>query len=171
MGPIPAAVKIALLAWLAVWMPLRAAAYPASSWLDFCAFGSVILTIGIVMESRLLVSWQAIALTIGQFLYILDALLARQITSYLFAAPVEVRVLSLFHFVLPFVAIYAVRRLGYDRRALPLQLAVAAVIIPLRYADHLLLASVIFPLVCWVPAHVALRALCASAVNFRCPGR
>ena len=45
-----------------------------------------------------------------------------------------IRALSLFHFVMPLVAGDAVRRLGYDRRALPLQIATAAIVLPLTVA-------------------------------------
>ena len=184
-------VKVASLAWLVVWMPLRAAAYPAASWLSFCAFGAVLLVIGIVTENRLLVSWQAVSLLIGQLIYSADAI-ARWAgaatgpggTSYLFdeRTPVAVRSLSLFHLVLPLVIVYAVRRLGYDRRALGLQLATAALVLPLSFLSgaaninlvwagagasthapyvHLVAAFVAFPLICYVPAHV----LCAAISN------
>lgn len=133
---IPLPVKLALVAWLLVWMPLRAAAFPAISWLSFCAYGAVILVAGVVLENRLLVSWQAVALVVAQTAYAVDAAWGGRSTAYLFdgAVPFAIRSLSLFHFVLPLVALDAVRRLGYDPRALPLQVATAAVVLPLLYA-------------------------------------
>ena len=132
---IPLSIKLALTAWLLVWMPLRAAAYPAASWLSFCAYGSIILVAGVLLEDRLLVSWQAVALLVAQAAYALDALWRGPGTAYLFDARVAfaIRSLSLFHFVMPLIALDAVRRLGYDRRALPLQIATAAIVLPLTH--------------------------------------
>lgn len=127
---IPRAVKLALLAWLVVWLPLRVAARPLPTVLAFCVYGSVVLVLAIVFEHRLLVSVQALALTIPQLVYIANALAGGKETAYLFDpnTPLAVRALSYHHFVIPLVCVYAVRRLGYDRRALPLQTAIAAVV-------------------------------------------
>lgn len=128
---IPLGVKLALLAWVVVWLPLRVASRPLPTVLAFCVFGSVILVAGICLENRLLVSWQALALTIPQLVYIANVLAGGAETAYLFdpRTPLEVRALSYYHFVIPVICIYAVWRLGYDRRALPLQIAVAAIVL------------------------------------------
>lgn len=177
---IPLSIKFALVAWLLVWMPLRAVAYPPVSWLSFCAYGSVILVAGVVSENRLLVSWQAVALLVGQAAYAIDAVSRGPATAYLFddGVPFAVRSLSLFHFVMPLVALDAVRRLGYDRRAMPLQVMTAAIVLPLAYAADpqslafggafsietkppaLILLSVFLLLLifCYAPAHAVLAA-------------
>lgn len=177
---IPLSIRISLSAWLLVWMPLRAAAYPSASWLSFCAYGSVILVAGVLLENRLLVSWQAVALLVGQTAYAIDAVCRGPGTAYLFdhGVPFAVRSLSLFHFVMPLVALDAVRRLGYDRRAMPLQMMTAAIVLPLSYAADpqllafggafsietkppaLVLLSVFFLLLifCYAPAHAVLAA-------------
>ena len=135
---IPRAVKLALLAWLAVWLPLRVVSRPLPTLLAFCVFGSVILVIGICVENRLLVSWQALALTIPQLVYIGNVLAGGNETAYLFdpTTPLAVRALSYYHFVIPLVCIYAVWRLGYDRRALPLQIVTAAIVLAFSSAAH-----------------------------------
>jgi len=174
---IPAAIKWLLGAWLALWLPLHLAAYPASTFLWMCAYGNVLVVLGICLESRLIVSWQAVALLVPQTLYTAEAF-ARLVTgargggvSYLFesALPFEVRALSFFHFLMPVVLIWAVRRIGYDPRALPVQLAAALLVslaslpvgpinvwcLPLA-REHVLMALVLAPLILHVPAHAAL---------------
>lgn len=128
---IPWSVKVALAAWLVVWLPLRVASRPLPTMLAFCVFGSVILVIGICLEHRLLVSWQALALTIPQLVYIGNVVAGGAETAYLFdqRVPIDVRALSYYHFVIPAICMYGVWRLGYDRRALPLQIVTAAVVL------------------------------------------
>jgi len=54
-------------------------------------------------------------------------------TEYLFDAkyPIWLRVLSLFHLLLPVALIFALRRTGYDRRGWLLQCGIAAAVVPL----------------------------------------
>jgi hypothetical protein len=177
---IPRAARWAALAWLAVWLPLHLVAYPPWTLLWWCAHGAVIAAAGLFLGSRLLVSWQAVALVVPQTLYAADAL-ARLVTgirgggtSYLFDAsvPGPVRALSTFHFFMPFVLVWAVRRLGYDRRALALQIvagtavavaslpfgAINAWIVPAA-RDHVAATLVLSPIALWWPADAILRRL------------
>src|SRR3989337_1245159 len=57
------------------------------------------------------------------------------LTNYMFdtSIPRYIRGLSLFHVALPLLLIWALYRLGYDRRALFWQTLVAAVVFPLSY--------------------------------------
>ena len=183
---IPPAVKWASAAWLALWLPLHLAAYPASTFLWWCAHGAVLAVIGLCLESRLVVSWQAVALLVPQTLYAAEAS-ARLVTgwrgggtSYLFdpAIPLEVRALSLFHFGMPLLLVWAVRRLGYDRRALLVQVVAGTLVslaslavgpINVWYAraarEHPVAALLLSPIVLWVPVHLWLRRY--SAVTAR----
>ena len=173
-------VKWIAAAWLAAWLPLHLAAYPASSFLWWCAHGAVLTVIGLLLESRLVVSWQAVALLVPQTLFVAEAL-ARLVTgargggtSYLFdpGVPLAVRALSSFHFAMPFVLVWAVRRLGYDRRALPLAIVAGTIVSVASLAvgpinlwvwpwarDHRVVALLLAPLLLWLPAHIALRRL------------
>ena len=177
---IPRPVKWLAAAWLAAWLPLHLAAYPASSFLWWCAHGAVITVIGLLLESRLIVSWQAVALLVPQTLFVAEAL-ARLVTgargggtSYLFdpAVPLAVRALSSFHFVMPVVLVWAVRRLGYDRRALPLAVAAGTLtaLVSLAHGpinlwvwpwarEHRVAALLVAPFLLWLPAHAALRRI------------
>ena len=134
--------KWTLAAWLIVWLVLHLRAYPASSLLWFCAYGNAIVVAGVLLESRLLLSWQAVALLAPQSIYVLDVIAqllgARHSggTAYLFdaATPASVRALSLFHFIMPVILAWTIARLGYDVRALPMQLVTSAIVLPLSFS-------------------------------------
>jgi hypothetical protein len=166
------AVKVLLAAWLFLWLPLHVVFYPLTTFLWLCAYGNVLVVIGVCCESRLIVSWQAVALLVPQLLYAANAALHGRATAYLFnhAIPFAVRALSLFHFVMPLLLLFAVARLGYDTRALPLQLATAVVLFavclpvgPINVwtssfaRQHVAVTLLLAPLVLHVPAHVMLR--------------
>jgi hypothetical protein len=174
---IPAPIKWLLGAWLALWLPLHLVTYPASTLLWMCGYGNVLVVLGICVESRLILSWQAVALLVPQALYAAEAF-ARLVTggrgsgtSYLFepAVPFEVRALSFFHFLMPVLLVWAVGRVGYDKRALPVQLLAAVMVslaslpvgpinlwcLPLA-REHILAALVLAPLALHWPAHAVL---------------
>jgi len=175
------AIKCLLAAWLALWLPLHLLAYPPSTLLWWCGYGNVLVVLGVCLESRLILSWQAVGLLVPQGLYAADAL-ARLVTgargggtSYLFdpALPLEVRALSLFHFVMPVVLVWALAGRGYDERALPLQWAttvlVALVALPVGEINlwclplarrHVLLALLLGPPLLLLPAHALLKRVC-----------
>lgn len=77
---IPAAAKWAAVVWLAIWLPLHLAAYPPSTFLWWCAHGAVLTVLGLVFESRLVISSQAVALLVPQTLYVAEAV-ARLVTG------------------------------------------------------------------------------------------
>jgi hypothetical protein len=79
------------------------------------------------MESPLLVSMQAVAITLIQMLWVVDLLCrlvagvhVTGVTSYMLdpTIPRFLRGLSSFHGWLPFSLLWLLSRLGYDRRAL-----------------------------------------------------
>ena len=183
--PIPRRAKLVAALWLAVWLPLHLAAYPPSSFLWWCAHGAVLTVIGLVLESRLLVSWQAVALLVPQTMFVAEAL-ARLVTgargggtSYLFdpAIPFGVRALSSFHFAMPIVLVWAVRRLGYDRRGLLLAVVGGTVLNGLTMnrlepvniwvwpwgREHPAAAILLAPLLLWLPADRVLTRLAVSS--------
>lgn len=56
-------------------------------------------------------------------------------TDYMFEAdrPLFLRALSLFHVLLPLLVVLLLRHLGYDRRALPAQIALTWILLPVTY--------------------------------------
>lgn len=140
-GRVPLWLKIGWTLWVAVWMPLYFQYYGPSTFLWFCDFANFIILAGLWRESPLLLSWQAVSVLIFQLAYTLD-ILGRLIfrrhfiggTEWVFddpSIPLRIRLASVFmHVAAPPVLVWGVRRLGYDRRALPLQIATAAVLLP-----------------------------------------
>jgi hypothetical protein len=123
------------LSWMVVWLPSYVRAWGWANLLHLCDIAVVLGCAGIWWGSSLLISSQAVAslaaglfwaldvgwrLTTGKFLvggtdYMWD-------TRY----PLWVRLLSSFHIGLPLALLWAMRKVGYDRRALALQAAIAA---------------------------------------------
>ena len=85
---------------------------------------------------------QAVAITLPQILWVVDFLCRLTagvsitgVTAYMLDAsiPLFLRALSLFHGWLPFVLLWLLSRLGYDRRALGMQSVVAIVVLFVSY--------------------------------------
>jgi hypothetical protein len=135
---VPRAWRWGALLWLAVWIPAYAATYGWRNFLALCDVAALLGCLGLVLGNRLLVGSQALPAVMVGVLWAADVA-ARLATGhhvfggteYMWAShiPLPVRLLSLFHLVLPVVLLLAVRRLGYDRRALALQVAINAVLL------------------------------------------
>jgi len=100
--------------------------YGPANFLWFCDMGLLVSAIALWMESPLLISMEAIALTMPQILWTLDFLSGGHIVGisrYMFKPelPITTRALSTFHLWLPWILVWLVWRLGYDRRAAWLQ--------------------------------------------------
>jgi hypothetical protein len=131
--------------WLLVWVPAYAVYWGWPNFLHFCDVAVLLACIGFLRGDALLLSSQAISSLVPDLLWCLDAgwrLLSGKNpvggTQYLWDArvPLWVRLLSLFHIVLPFLLILALRRTGYDRRGWVLQSAIAAaLLLASRFAD------------------------------------
>ena len=106
-------------------------------------------------------------------------------TEYMWDAthPLTIRLLSLFHVGTPPLLVWALWRLGYDRRAFLLQVAVSWIILPLSFLGgpdkdlnwswgpfdraqtllpaglYLAVCMAAYPLILYGPSHLALRAI------------
>jgi hypothetical protein len=137
-APLPPSWRWGALVWLAVWLPTYALTYGWRNFLALCDMALILGCLGLALGHRLLVGSQALtALTVG-FLWLADVasrlLLGRHVfggTEYMWDSrtPLAIRLLSLFHLALPVVLVAAVRRLGYDRRALPLQAVITLILV------------------------------------------
>ena len=125
-------------AWLAVWFPAYAATWGPLNFLHLCDIAVILTCAGLWLGSPLLLSSQVISSLIADVVWAVDAgsrlLLGRHVfggTEYMWDAsfPLAVRLLSLFHLVWPPLLLYALRRVGYDRRGFPLQIAIAAALL------------------------------------------
>ena len=129
----------AALAFVLVLVPAYAAAYGPANFLFLCNLSVFLTTIGLWTGSRLLLSSQAVGLLAIAAAWTLDLalrlLLGRHLiggTEYMWDErfPLVTRLLSFYHVAESAVLLYALRRLGYDRRGYLLQsaIAVAAVV-------------------------------------------
>src|SRR6266478_6918927 len=139
---VPGWLKILWTIWVVTWAPFYWRQYGAQNFLYFCDLGNVFLAAALWLESPLLFSWQASGLLLFQSLYTIDLLGAvlsgRHViggTEYMFdnGIPLFVRLLSLFHVVTPALLLWAIRRLGYDRRGWKYQTLTAWVVLPINY--------------------------------------
>jgi hypothetical protein len=124
----------AALAFVLVLVPAYAAAYGPANFLFLCNLSVFLTTIGLFAGSRLLLSSQAVGLLAIAAAWTLDltlrVLLGRHViggTEYMWDArfPLATRLLSFYHVAESVVLLYALRRLGYDRRAYLLQSGIA----------------------------------------------
>ena len=134
--------KLVWTAWILVWAPLYWKYYGAKNFLYFCDLGNLLIAVGLWMESRVVLSWQAVGLLVFQTLYALDLAIAFFFgkhliggTEYMFAPaiPLPVRLLGLYHFAVPLLLLWTVRRLGYDHNALKYQVFITCVVVPINY--------------------------------------
>jgi hypothetical protein len=118
--------KIPYTLFVCVLVPKYWSLYGPANFLWFCDMGLLVTALALWIESPLLISMEAIALTMPQILWTLDFLSGGHIVGishYMFKPelPITTRALSTFHLWLPWILIWLVWRLGYDRRAAWLQ--------------------------------------------------
>ena len=139
---VPFWLKILWTVWVLVWAPLYWRQYGAQNLLYFCDLGNVFVAAGLWLESPLLFSWQACGLLLFQSLYTIDLLGAAISgkhpiggTEYMFdrTLPLLVRGFGLFHLVTPPLLLWAIWRLGYDRRGWKYQTLMTWVVVPINY--------------------------------------
>ena len=129
----PLWIKVACSAWVAVLLPTYWQTTPLQL-LWSCNVALLVTCIGLWLESSLLISIAALGILWWQVLWLIDFLIhlvtgmsTIGIANYMFETkygPYS-RALSLYHGWLPFVLVWALSRLGYDRRALLWQTLVA----------------------------------------------
>ena len=122
------------LAWLAVWLPVYLWKYGGHVFLNLCDIAVILTCVGLWTGHPLLLSSQAVSSLAVDLMWNVDlaarALTGRHLvggTEYMWDAkwPLWLRALSAFHVALPIVLVWALRRVGYDRRALRWQALVA----------------------------------------------
>jgi hypothetical protein len=122
---IPFGLKLAFTAFMAVLIPVYWYNYGPTNFLYFCDVALLLTLVGIWRESALLISMAAVGILAPQALWVADFAVGLAgghltgMTDYMFNAnsSLFLRGLSLFHGWLPFVLVYLVWRIGYDRRA------------------------------------------------------
>lgn len=194
---LPLWLKLGWTLWVAVWLPLYWSHYGPRNFLWFCDIGNFMILVALWSESALVFSWQACSVLLVQILYTID-LAVRAVsgvhpiggTGYMFNddgsnIPIGMRLLSLFHVATPPLLLFALKRLGYDRRGLYCQIATAAVLLPVCWLGwdervnlnwvwgpfdrpqyvvrppwlYLLVCLAAYPAVLYLPTHAVLQRL------------
>jgi hypothetical protein len=168
------------LSWLLAWLPSYIWAWGWANLLHLCDIAVILGCVGIWWGSSLLISSQAVGSLAAGILWALDVgwrlTTGRFLvggTDYMWDAryPLWVRLLSSFHIGLPLALLWAMRKVGYDRRALALQAAIAAgLFVAARFLPSDLNVNYAFrdPLFhrAWGPAPVHLAVIFFFAVVF-----
>jgi hypothetical protein len=123
---LPFALKLSFTAFIAVLVPVYWSQYGPTNFLFFCDLALALTLIAVWTEQALPAGMAAVGILIPQFFWCLDFVTGFVgwhpigMTRYMFdsSRSVFLRSLSLFHGWLPFLLLYLVKRLGYDRRAL-----------------------------------------------------
>lgn len=141
-GQIPLWIKLIYTLYLAVLVPVYWAKYGPQNFLWFSDIALLLAAAALWMESPLLASMMALAVTLpelawnaGFFGRLLFGMNMGGLSGYMFDArtPLYLRALSLFHVILPILLVWMVYRLGYDRRAWLAQTLVAMLVLPATY--------------------------------------
>jgi hypothetical protein len=131
---LPIWIRCVAAVWLVFWFVVYWRSWGPLNFLHFCDIAEILSCVGFIADSALLISSQAVASLLVDAAWALDAgwtiVFGRHLiggTEYLFdpSHALWVRLLSLFHLALPVLLLWALYRLGYDRRGFPLQLAIA----------------------------------------------
>lgn len=187
---LPLWLKLVWTVWVVAWAPVYWRHYGAQNFLYFCDLGNLLIALALWLESPLIFSWQATGLLLFQSLYTIDLLGAvlsnRHFiggTEYMFDSglPLYLRLLSLFHVVTPPLLLWAIWRLGYDKRGWKYQTLTTCLMVPINYFwrpqydvnwargpffreqhivpgwFYLLAYLVVVPLVVYFPTHLLLQ--------------
>ena len=194
MHRIPLSVKLIYAVWMAVWIPVYWVHSGTENFLWLCDVANILVGVALWTESPLLMSAQAVGVLFVQIIWCGDyfgrLLLGRHPiggTEYMFdeAKPLYLRLFSLFHVAMPPLLLWAVSRLGYDRRGWLLQTAITWALLPATWLIvapdrninwvwkpfgrpqellapplYLLALCFLYPLLLYLPTHLVLRRWC-----------
>jgi hypothetical protein len=139
---IPLWLKIAWTMLVLIIVPVYWRYYGPKNFLWFSDIALIAIAFALWMENRLLISMMAVGVLALELLWNFEFLTRLIFGTSLFgmsaymwdeSIPLGVRLLSLFHIPMPIVLIWTLHRLGYDRRAIYLQTALAWIVLPLSY--------------------------------------
>ncbi|HKQ48641.1 MAG TPA: membrane-associated protein [Phycisphaerae bacterium] len=190
--PFPTWLKVAATVFVAVLVPVYGKRYGPANFLWFSDIALFLTVAALWLESKLLVSIAAVGTMLLEIGWNIDFVLQLTgkihyfgLSDYMLdpGIPVFVRALSLFHVPLPFLWLWMLHRLRYDRRAVVIQTIFAWIVLPATFAlgprenvnwvygfgpepqrymppwSHLLLLMVLFPTLVYMPSHLLLTKL------------
>ncbi|MBI3670154.1 MAG: hypothetical protein HY237_10290 [Acidobacteria bacterium] len=138
MAPVFPRMRWVALLWLAIWVPAYGHVWGWANFLHICDVAVILTGIGLWRGDALLLSSQAVSSIVADLAWCADAawrlFFGRHLvggTEYMWDArfPLWVRLLSLFHAFLPVLLLWALHRVGYDRRGWLVQSALAALLL------------------------------------------
>jgi hypothetical protein len=193
-GSIALSVKILCTAFVAVLVPYYSWYYGPPNFLWFCDIALLLTVPALWLESSFLASMQLVSSFLLMIVWLADFLTRLvggfflvRMTVYMFRPDVDLaaRLFSLYHAWLPFLLLWLVWRLGYDRHAWIAQTLLAWVVLPICYffTDpiralnavfgpsgeyqqtwmdpllYLVLLMVFYPLCVYLPSHLVFRRI------------
>ncbi|MCP5519137.1 MAG: hypothetical protein H7A45_17980 [Verrucomicrobiales bacterium] len=185
--------KVAYTLWLLVLVPADLLFFGPWQYLWFCHLGNLLLAVALWRESALIFSWQAVSLLLLDGYFTLDVLGRLLLgfhpiggTEYIFDTvnyPFHIRAMAFFHMGVPVLMLYGIWQLGYDRRALRIQVLFAWLVLLVCYrfsppaldinwvfgpndrpqtlvpsGVYLLFVMIILPITIYLPTHWMLAA-------------
>lgn len=139
---IPLWFKIAYTLFVCVLVPIYWRRYGPANFLWFSDIALLVTMPALWLESPLLASMMALAVTLPEVAWNVDFFVRLTtgaslmgLSGYMFdrTIPLFIRALSLFHVGLPLILVWMLYRLGYDKSAFLPQTLVAAIVLPLSY--------------------------------------
>jgi hypothetical protein len=139
---IPLSLKISYTLFVCFLVPIYWRHYGPANFLWFSDIALLLAVPALWLESSLLASMMALAVTIPElgwnvefFVRLSTGKRLMGLSAYMFdrSIPRFLRALSLFHVGLPLLLLWMVYRLGYDRRALIAQIVIMLIVLPLSY--------------------------------------
>jgi len=185
-GQLPIWIKLLYTLFVCALIPIYWAKYGPANFLWFSDIALLTLVAALWLENSFLASMMALAVLGPEIAWNLDFIGRLMIggktgglSGYMFNSgiPLYLRLLSLFHVVLPVLLVWLMVWLRYDRRALVAQILVALVVLPVSYlvspasaninwvygfggqqqrlppVAYLGVLMVLFPLVLYLPTH------------------
>ncbi|HXX71425.1 MAG TPA: hypothetical protein VEI55_03970 [Candidatus Acidoferrum sp.] len=178
------------LVWFVVWFLSYWRTWGAANFVHLCDIAVILTCIGIWTHSALLISSQAVGILLVDAVWTVDAAsrvcIGRALVpgnEYLLDPryPAWIRLLTLFHLVMPALLLWGVYRMGYDRRAWALESAITLPVfvlarltrptanIDFAFSDpffhhqmgpvpiHILITWLFMVVVVYLPTHLALE--------------
>jgi hypothetical protein len=139
---LPLWLKLAFSLWIMIWMPTYVVVLGPQNFFWLCNIANFLVLAALWTESRRLMSMQWLAVLLVGIVWPVDVVTALLTgihpiggTEYMFDPdhPTVVKILSLYHVVVPLVVLFAISRLGYDRQAFYWQSALTLLVLPLTY--------------------------------------
>ena len=142
---IPVWVKLAYTLFMAILLPIYLKRYGPTNFLYFCDVAAILTMAAIWLESPKILSACLVGILLPQMLWVVDFFVELGVylgiwnfhltgmTEYMFRPPWLLRFLSFFHFWLPFLLLYLVWRVGYDKRGMAIWIVMAWILLTVCY--------------------------------------